>query len=76
MSIPSLDAIFQSPTTKLDLGKLMDGGTVICINNNYDLLGEQGSELLCPTIHCPHLGCGAEALALTRRPEEARLRLY
>ena len=44
MSIPSLDAIFQSPTTKLDIGRLMDEGKVICINNNYELLGDQGSE--------------------------------
>lgn len=45
MTNPALDAIFQSKTTKLDMGKLMDEGKVICINNNYDILGDQGSEM-------------------------------
>jgi hypothetical protein len=44
MASPSLDEILSAPTTKLDMGQLMDAGNIICINNNYDLLGEQGSE--------------------------------
>jgi hypothetical protein len=44
MASPSLDEILSAPTTKLDMGRLMDAGSVICINNNYELLGEQGSE--------------------------------
>lgn len=44
MTVPALDAIFQSPVTKLDIGTLMDQPYVICINNNYELLGDQGSE--------------------------------
>ena len=41
---PSLDEILSAPTTKLDMGRLMDAGNIICIDNNYELLGEQGSE--------------------------------
>jgi len=44
MASPSLDEILSAPTTKLDMGQLMDAGRIICINNNYDLLGEQGAE--------------------------------
>lgn len=43
-SIPALDAMLQSPKTKLDIGRLMDEGKFVCINNNYELLGDQGSE--------------------------------
>lgn len=43
-SIDALDDMLQSKENKLDLGKLMDEGKFICINNNYDLLGDQGSE--------------------------------
>jgi hypothetical protein len=41
---PCLDAMFQAPKTKLDIGALMDSGKFICINNNYELLGDQGAE--------------------------------
>jgi hypothetical protein len=44
MASPSLDEILSAPTTKLDMGRLMDAGKIICINNNYEMLGEQGSE--------------------------------
>jgi len=44
MTHDALDAILQAPHTKIDLGKLMDEGKVICINNNYEDLGEQGCE--------------------------------
>ena len=44
MATPSLDEILSAPKTKVDMGRLMDAGKVICINNNYELLGVQGSE--------------------------------
>jgi len=44
MTHDALDAILQAPHTKIDLGQLMDEGKIICINNNYEDLGEQGCE--------------------------------
>ena len=44
MATPALDEMLQSTTTKVDMGKLMDDGKVILINNNYELLGDKGAE--------------------------------
>lgn len=46
LSNPYLEAMFQAPRTKIDLGALMDEGKIICINNSYhpDKLGEDGAE--------------------------------
>ena len=37
-------AMFDAPKTKLDLGKEMDAGKIILINNSKALLGEEGAE--------------------------------
>src|SRR4029077_17063031 len=37
-------AMFDAPKTKLDIGKEMDAGKVIVINNSKALLGEEGAE--------------------------------
>jgi hypothetical protein len=37
-------AMFDAPKTKLDLGKEMDAGKIIVINNSKALLGEEGAE--------------------------------
>jgi DnaJ C terminal domain len=44
MATPSLDDILSAPRTRVDMGRLMDAGKIVCINNNYELLGVQGSE--------------------------------
>jgi hypothetical protein len=44
MASPSLDQILSAQKTKLYMGRLMDAGKIILINNSYDRLGEQGAE--------------------------------
>jgi hypothetical protein len=44
MATPSLDEILSAPKTKVDMADLMDAGKVLCVNNNYELLGVQGAE--------------------------------
>ena len=44
MATPALDEILQSTETKVDLGKMMDDGKVILIDNNYERLGDKGAE--------------------------------
>lgn len=44
MATPALDEMLQSTETKVDIGKLMDAGKVVLINNNYELLGDKGAE--------------------------------
>jgi hypothetical protein len=43
---PYLVAMFTSPTTKINMSELMDGGKIVCINNNYDTLTPSGSEFM------------------------------
>jgi hypothetical protein len=42
--VPLLREMFNSSTTKVNIGNLMDTSKVICINNSRDLLGDTGSE--------------------------------
>jgi len=42
--IPILRDTFSSPTTKINMGALMDSGKVIIINNSKKLLGDEGAE--------------------------------
>src|SRR6185503_15452256 len=44
LSNPILKAMFDAPRTKLDIGKAMDAGSVVIINNSKALLGDAGSE--------------------------------
>ena len=44
MSNPVMKAMFGAPKTKLDIGKEMDAGKVILINNSKSVLGEEGAE--------------------------------
>jgi hypothetical protein len=44
LSNPILKSMFASPKTKLDIGKEMDAGKIILINNSKALLGDEGSE--------------------------------
>jgi hypothetical protein len=44
MATPALDEMLQSTEIKVDMGALMDAGKVVLINNNYELLGDKGSE--------------------------------
>jgi hypothetical protein len=44
MSNPSLRSMFSATHTKLDLGKEMDAGRVIIINNSKAILGDEGAE--------------------------------
>jgi Type IV secretion-system coupling protein DNA-binding domain len=44
LSNPILKAMFGSLKTKLDIGKEMDAGKIIIINNSKALLGEEGAE--------------------------------
>ena len=46
MTNPLLNAIFNSPRTKFDIGKEMDAGKVILINNSTELLEEHGAEFM------------------------------
>jgi hypothetical protein len=41
---PVMRSMFSSPHTKLDLGKEIDGGKVIIINNSKAILGDEGAE--------------------------------
>ena len=41
---PLIRAMFEAPKTKLDIGKEMDAGKIILINNSKDLLGDEGAE--------------------------------
>jgi hypothetical protein len=41
---PHLRAMFKATKTKVDMTELFDSRKVVLINNNYDLLGDQGSE--------------------------------
>ena len=45
MTNPLLAAMFNSPKTKFDIGKQMDAGKIIIINNSKELLEEDGAEL-------------------------------
>jgi hypothetical protein len=44
LSNPILKSMFASLKTKLDIGKEMDAGKIILINNSKALLGDEGSE--------------------------------
>jgi hypothetical protein len=44
MTNPLMRAMFDAPQTKLDLGKEMDAGKIIIINNSKELLEEAGAE--------------------------------
>jgi hypothetical protein len=44
MSNPTLRSMFSATHTKLDLGKEMDAGKVIIINNSKAILGDEGAE--------------------------------
>lgn len=44
MSNPVMKAMFGAPKTRLDIGKEMDAGKVILINNSKSILGEEGAE--------------------------------
>jgi hypothetical protein len=44
MSNPVMKAMFGAQKTKLDIGKEMDAGKVILINNSKSILGEEGAE--------------------------------
>ncbi len=44
LSNPVLKAMFASLKTKLDIGKEMDAGKIIIINNSKALLGDEGAE--------------------------------
>jgi hypothetical protein len=44
MSNPVMKAMFGAERTKLDIGKEMDAGKVILINNSKSILGEEGAE--------------------------------
>ena len=44
MTNPVLRAMFSATHTKLDMGKAMDAGKVIIINNSKAILGNEGSE--------------------------------
>jgi hypothetical protein len=41
---PVMRSMFSAPHTKLDLGKEMDAGKVIVINNSKAILGDEGAE--------------------------------
>lgn len=41
---PVVKAMFNAPKTKVDMGRLMDQGSVVIINANKALLGEEGAE--------------------------------
>lgn len=41
---PLMRAMFEAPKTKIDIGKEMDAGKIILINNSKELLGEDGAE--------------------------------
>ena len=44
MSNPVFKAMFAAPKTKLDIGKEMDAGKVILVNNSKSALGDEGAE--------------------------------
>jgi hypothetical protein len=44
MSNPTLRSMFSATHTKLDMGKEMDAGKVIIINNSKAILGDEGAE--------------------------------
>jgi hypothetical protein len=44
MSNDLLRTMFEAPNTKLDIGRLMDDGRIIVINNSKRLLGKEGCE--------------------------------
>jgi hypothetical protein len=44
LKTPAFDEILQSKTTKVDMGKLMDEGKIVLIDNNYEKLGDSGAE--------------------------------
>ena len=44
MSNPTLRSMFSATHTKLDVGKEMDAGKVIIINNSKAILGDEGAE--------------------------------
>lgn len=44
MSNPTLRSMFSATHTKLDIGKEMDAGKVIIINNSKAILGDEGAE--------------------------------
>lgn len=44
MTNPLMRAMFEAPKTKVDIGKEMDAGKVILINNSKELLSEEGAE--------------------------------
>jgi hypothetical protein len=44
LSNPTLRSMFSATHTKLDLGKEMDAGKVIIINNSKAILGDEGAE--------------------------------
>ncbi len=44
MTNPLIRAMFEAPKTKLDIGKEMDAGKIILINNSKDLLTDDGAE--------------------------------
>jgi hypothetical protein len=44
MTNPIIKQMFCAPKTKLDIGKEMDAGKVILINNSKRLLGDEGAE--------------------------------
>ncbi len=44
MTNPVLRSMFSATHTKLDIGKEMDAGKVIIINNSKAILGDEGAE--------------------------------
>jgi hypothetical protein len=44
MSNPVFKAMFAAPKTKLDIGKEMDAGKIILVNNSKSALGDEGAE--------------------------------
>ena len=44
MTNPLMRAMFEAPHTKIDIGKEMDAGKIILVNNSKELLSEEGAE--------------------------------
>lgn len=44
MSNPIMKAMFNAPKTRLDIGREMNAGKVLLINNSKSVLGEEGAE--------------------------------
>jgi hypothetical protein len=70
LSNPILRAMFASFKTKLDIGKEMDAGKVIIINNSKALLGDEGAEFFGRFFIALILAAAQQRAG--RRPEQKR----